>query len=67
MQKYLGPNGKFYYSDSEFRELCGVHVQNWRRHADDDTFAPYRLRRGGHNLWAPAPMIESMKQILSIA
>lgn len=64
--KYLGANGKHYYTDHEFRDLCGIHPQQWRRYSEDEEFDAYRLRRAHHNLWAPTKMIQQMKQILCI-
>lgn len=55
-----------YYTDHEFREICGVASSNWRRFADDTKFADHRLVRGSHNLWASKKMIREMRKILGI-
>jgi len=63
---HLKESAEQYFTDHEFRELCGVPAGNWRRFADDASFAEYRLVRGQHNLWASKKMIREMRRILGI-
>tara|TARA_R110002020_G_scaffold67440_1_gene177127 strand:- start:428 stop:856 length:429 start_codon:yes stop_codon:yes gene_type:complete len=55
-----------YFEDQDFRTLCEVPVHSWRRFADSKQFAAYRLKRGGHNLWAPPHIIAQIQKILGI-
>ena len=55
-----------YFDDHDFRELCHLPTQSWRRHADSPKFAAYRLKKGDLNVWGPAHIIEQMKKILGI-
>lgn len=66
VELHLQDSAKEYFTDHEFRELCGVPAGNWRRFADDTKFAEYRLIRGSHNLWASKKMIREMRRILGI-
>ena len=63
---HLRDSAEEYFTDHEFREICGVPSGNWRRFADDTKFAEYRLVRGSHNLWASKKMIREMRKILGI-
>lgn len=53
-----------YMTDTEFRELCKVHLNNWRRHADAEDFLPYRIKVNGLWFWAKPAMIQKMKHIV---
>ena len=55
-----------YFEDQDFRALCDVPVHSWRRFADSKQFAAYRLKRGGHNLWAAPHIIAQIQKILGI-
>ena len=66
VSELLPANGEEYFTDHEFREVCGVAIGSWRRYADDDQFSAYRLKRGQHNYWAPKTMIPKMRMILGI-
>lgn len=63
---HLKDSAEEYFTDHEFRELCGVPSGNWRRFADDTAFSEHRLIRGSHNLWASKKMIREMRRILGI-
>jgi hypothetical protein len=56
-----------YFEDQDFRTLCEVPVYSWRRYADSKQFAAYRLKRGGHNLWAAPHIISQIQKVLGIA
>lgn len=66
--KYLPAGGDVYYEDGEFRILCGVPVQFWRRYSSDDRFLQNRVLRNKSDApyWAPANMAEQMRNILGI-
>lgn len=55
--------GDHYYTDDDFRGLCGVSVQNWRRHAELDRFKRYQFRKPGFHAWAPAALVVEMQEI----
>lgn len=55
-----------YMTDTEFREFCGVHINNWRRFADEDQFKNYRVRINSIWHWASAGMVKRMKDIVGI-
>jgi hypothetical protein len=59
----LNNGGEEYWTDDEFRQLCGVSVQNWRRHAELDEFKDYQFRKPGFHAWAPPSVVEEMKEI----
>jgi len=52
-----------YVNEEELRQLCGVPVQHWRRHADLPEFAENKYRLDGTTLWAAKETIQQMKQI----
>lgn len=56
-------DGEEYWTDDEFRGICGVSVQNWRRHAELDRFKPYQFKKPGFHAWAPKDVVEQMKEI----
>lgn len=66
VEAHLKDSASEYFTDHEFREICGVPAGNWRRFADDTKFAEHRLVRGSHNLWASKKMIREMRRILGI-
>jgi transcriptional regulator with XRE-family HTH domain len=60
-------HGAAWYDDNDFRELCGVSIQYWRRYADSGEFAEYRVIKPNRiNAWAPAKMAKQMREILDI-
>jgi hypothetical protein len=63
--KKLGRDG--YMLDNEFREFCGVHVNQWRRYAELDEFSPSRMKHCGQQHWAAPETIEQMKGIVGLA
>jgi hypothetical protein len=52
-----------YFTDDEFRQLCGVSVQNWRRHAELDRYRAYQFRKPNFHAWAPKPIVAAMQEI----
>lgn len=62
----LSEGNEEYFEDYDFREICGVSVHHWRRHADSPEFSEYRLKKGSLNVWAPAHIIMQMKKILGV-
>jgi hypothetical protein len=56
-------SGEHYFSDDDFRGLCGVSVQNWRRHAELDRFKPYQFKKPGFHAWAPKLIVSEMQEI----
>ena len=66
VDEVLSDNSEEYFEDRDFREMCEQPVHNWRRFADSKQFAAYRLKRGGHNLWAAPHVITQIKKILGI-
>jgi len=66
IKSHLHEKADAYFTDHEFREICGVPSSNWRRFADDTRFADHRLVRGQHNLWASKRMIQEMRKIIGI-
>lgn len=65
IREHLPKDGDIYYSDEEFRELCAVPIQRWRRYADSEEFREWQIKLQGRIHWAPKPMIEKMKLLLS--
>lgn len=63
----LPANGDAYYDDAEFRDLCDIHPQHWRRISDDPRFQANRVVNRQCNVWAPENMVPQMKRILGIA
>jgi len=63
--EHLPRNGELYYTDDEFREMCGVHVNRWRRYADMEQFAPFQIKIAGRTHWAPTAMIEKMRYLMA--
>lgn len=55
---------KVFMLDGEFREFCGVHVNQWRRFAELDEFSKNRLKHAGQIHWASESMISQMKGIV---
>lgn len=53
-----------YMTDGEFREHCGVHVNQWRRYAEMEEFRPNRLKHAGQWFWGREQTIVSMKRII---
>lgn len=66
VDEVLSDKDEEYYDDHDFREMCGIATQNWRRHADSSRFQPYRLKKGDLNVWGPAHIIISMRRILGL-
>ena len=66
VEEVLGENSEEYFEDRDFRNLCDVPVHSWRRFADSKQFEAYRLKRGGHNLWAAPHIISQIKKVLGI-
>ena len=64
--EFLSEDNEEYFEDYDFREICGVSIQHWRRHADSPEFEEYRLKKGRLNIWAPEHVIVQMKKILGI-
>ena len=52
-----------YLTEEELRQLCGVPVQLWRRHAELPEFADHKLRHEGVVYWGAKETIVKMKQI----
>lgn len=59
----IADSSEEYWTDDEFRQICGVSVQNWRRHAELDEFKRYQFRKPGFHAWAPPSIVEAMKEI----
>lgn len=55
-------NGDIYMGDQEFREVCGISAQDWRRPADLDEFGDYRWRYKGLLYWAQPKTLAAMKE-----
>lgn len=66
VEELLNEGQEEYFDDHDFRELCRLPTQGWRRHADSPSFTDYRLKKGDLNVWGPAHIIEQMKKILGI-
>ena len=66
VEEVRGDDSEEYFEDRDFRNLCDVPVHSWRRFADSKQFAAYRLKRGGHNLWAAPHIISQIKKVLGI-
>ena len=66
VSEVLGDDSTEYFEDRDFRNLCDVPVHSWRRFADSKQFGAYRLKRGGHNLWAAPHIISQIKKVLGI-
>lgn len=62
----LSKDSEEYFEDRDFREMCEVPIHSWRRFADSKKFEAYRLKRGGHNLWASPQVILQIKKVLGI-
>jgi len=62
----LSEDSEEYFEDRDFREMCEVPIHSWRRFADSKKFEAYRLKRGGHNLWASPQVILQIKKVLGI-
>lgn len=62
----LPPDGDTYYEDAEFRDLCDIHPQHWRRVSEDSRFQANRVICRQCNVWAPTNMVARMKHILGI-
>jgi hypothetical protein len=54
------------FTDNEFRDKCGVHVNNWRRNADLDEFKKYQLTVRRVLYWADPSVIEEMQKITGV-
>lgn len=63
VEELLQGGGEEFWTDDEFRQLAGVSVQNWRRHAELDEFKQYQFRKPGFHAWAPPSIVEEMKEI----
>lgn len=60
-------SGSEWFEDNDFRELCCVPSNNWRRHADSGEFDDYRVVKGSRiNAWAPKAMARQMREVLDI-
>jgi biotin operon repressor len=57
----LPEDGEQWFHDSDFRVLCGVSIQNWRRHADE--YPQYQFKKGKFHAWAPLHMVEEMQTL----
>ncbi len=55
-----------YRHDDEFREFCGVPMNQWRRYADMDEFSVFKLKHAGRLHWAHPQFIEQMKEVLGL-
>ena len=66
VEEILNEDRDEYFDDHDFRELCRLPTQGWRRHADSPRFEEYRLKKGDLNVWGPIHIIEQMKKILGI-
>lgn len=64
VKKFL--SGDRYLPDAEFREMCGVHIAQWRRYADDDEFNKNHYKFAGQILWANENTMRQMKKIAGI-
>ena len=61
IKQHLSRRGH-YFTDQEFRELCGVNLNRWRRFADLEKYRPYRFVRGKFNNWAhPEDVLQMMR------
>ena len=67
VDELLPADGEIYYEDAEFRDLCDIHPQHWRRISEDDRFSPNRVNCRQCNVWAPSRMVPKMKHILGLA
>lgn len=65
---FTGPVDKngVYMLDQDFREACGIQIQDWRRFADLDEFEPYRWRHKGLLHWAQPRMLASMRETVGV-
>ena len=64
VQELLAPeDANQWWTDDEFRQLCGISIQNWRRHAELDEFRRYQFKKGTLHAWAPLSMIEEFQHI----
>lgn len=57
----LGEDGEEWFHDSDFRTLCGVPIQHWRRNADE--FPQYQFKKGKFHAWAPVHMVEQFQHL----
>lgn len=65
---FTGPVDKngVYMLDQDFREACGIQIQDWRRFADLDEFEPYRWRHKGLLHWAQPRMLATMRETVGV-
>jgi len=52
-----------YCTEEEFRQLCSVPVQLWRRNAELPEFSLNKFKHDGVTYWATCATIEKMKKI----
>lgn len=65
VDEYL--QGDVYYDDNDFRELCGIPSNQWRRYADSGEFDEHRVQKSNRiNAWAPKSMAKKMREVLDI-
>lgn len=63
VEEFLTDDGEEYWTDDEFRQLCGVSVQNWRRHAELDRYRKFQFKKPNFHAWASPKMVEAMQEI----
>jgi hypothetical protein len=56
-----------FVEDGRFREMCGVHIQHWRRYASLDEFAPYQIKLSGALHWADKRSVNKAREILGLS
>jgi len=66
VEEIFGKDSEEYFTDDEFRGLCRVSVQNWRRHAELDRFRKYQFKKPGFHAWASPSVVEAMKEITGV-
>lgn len=59
----LDGDSEEYWTDDEFRQLCGVSVQNWRRHAELDRYRKYQFKKPNFHAWATPKVVQYMREI----
>jgi hypothetical protein len=55
-----------FVDDSHFRELCGVHVQHWRRYASLEEFECYQIKLSGVLHWADKKHVVRAREVFGL-